>query len=397
MQGRTWSVVVTVIASAAGCGFLADDDAEPLDVPTPEESSVAAADRRELAVNEYLVEPGDTLWRIAEEACGDPWAYVDIFNQNVGRIQDDDDALVAPDLIETGWILLVECPTPEDREFQEAPPDEEVTVPPSTVAEEPVAGDSGEDASASTTEPSVTESSEGGPEPAPATIELQPVPENEVVVDDTPDAPGSRPASDIISSSCNGTTTLPMIVGPKAVLRAGETAEARLAYHGQVLGITVEGISDPITVRLIDDRGSTLEFAGRPGGFFDLFVDAGLPSGAYVVEAAGSSGTPAYMRLEVRPPPTPDLIRQSNDEPIEFLLVGASDVAADVYRQKIDGCTESWEYWQHVGELGVNTDGNGRVVIPAATSLPGRYCLTFDNSDDITGQCDVGRQRFTTE
>lgn len=51
------------------------------------------------------VEPGDTLWDIADEQLGDPYRWPDVFEENEGRPQPDGRALTDPDLIEPGWVL----------------------------------------------------------------------------------------------------------------------------------------------------------------------------------------------------------------------------------------------------------------------------------------------------
>jgi hypothetical protein len=395
MHTRTWAVVALAVGIWTGCGT------EPNDEVIGESSPAAVTDDVVLAANEHLVQRGDTLWGIAETTCGDPWAYVDIFNQNVGLIQDDGDALVEPSLIEIGWILVIECSGPEDSEFQQAPPDETVGTPPNTIAvpsssagadSAPGSAPSSADGSVPSSAPGSTTADEGADPHSP--IQFVEVPTNAIEVGSDADDAGDRPVSDVVTTDCVGTSSLPLIESPKAVLRAGETAEAHAVQYGQTFGVTVEDMSEPISVQLVDAEGATLAFEPRPGGFFDLFIDAGLASGDYTVEADSPTSAPAYVRLEIRGPDEPDLVRQSNDDPIEFLLIGAADVGADLYREQTDGCAVSWEYWQDLGELAVNADGNGRVAVPVAGFHPGVYCLTFDTSNEITSQCRHGRKVF---
>jgi nucleoid-associated protein YgaU/DNA-binding SARP family transcriptional activator len=56
-------------------------------------------------VDQVVVERGDTLWDLADEHLGDPFAYPEIAEANYGRPQPDGRALTDPDLIEPGWVL----------------------------------------------------------------------------------------------------------------------------------------------------------------------------------------------------------------------------------------------------------------------------------------------------
>ena len=52
-----------------------------------------------------VVEPGDTLWEIAEDELGDGARYGEVFDENVGDPQPDGRRLTNPDLILVGWEL----------------------------------------------------------------------------------------------------------------------------------------------------------------------------------------------------------------------------------------------------------------------------------------------------
>lgn len=54
-----------------------------------------------------LVEPGDSLWEIAEDHLGDGYRYREIFDLNAGRPQPDGETLTEPRHIEPGWQLEV--------------------------------------------------------------------------------------------------------------------------------------------------------------------------------------------------------------------------------------------------------------------------------------------------
>ena len=75
-----------------------------------------------------IVEPGDSLWEIAEEELHDGYRYREIFDLNAGRPQPDGEALTDPSHIEPGWQLdvpqavLAPQMTPPSPEAEPAPP-----------------------------------------------------------------------------------------------------------------------------------------------------------------------------------------------------------------------------------------------------------------------------------
>lgn len=89
-----------------GPGFLTAGTV--LQLPANEAS--AAVDPED---SPYLVEPGDTLWDIADEELGDPTRYDEIFEASDDIVQPDGRTLTDPDLIYPGWEL--EIPDDEPR------------------------------------------------------------------------------------------------------------------------------------------------------------------------------------------------------------------------------------------------------------------------------------------
>ncbi|RNM11838.1 LysM peptidoglycan-binding domain-containing protein [Nocardioides pocheonensis] len=69
------------------------------------------ADAEGRADAEYVVEPGDSLWAIAEEQLGDPTHYPEIFEASKETLQPDGAHLRDPNLIRPGWKLTI----PEDK------------------------------------------------------------------------------------------------------------------------------------------------------------------------------------------------------------------------------------------------------------------------------------------
>ncbi len=59
------------------------------------------------AEEKYVVEPGDTLWDIAEEKLGEGERYPEVFEASRDTVQSDGRHLTDPDLIRPGWELTV--------------------------------------------------------------------------------------------------------------------------------------------------------------------------------------------------------------------------------------------------------------------------------------------------
>ncbi|MEI2672337.1 MAG: LysM peptidoglycan-binding domain-containing protein [Marmoricola sp.] len=83
-----------------GPGFLTAGTV--LQLPASEAS--AAVDPED---SPYVVEPGDTLWDIADEELGDPTRYDEIFEASDDIVQPDGRTLTDPDLIYPGWELEI--------------------------------------------------------------------------------------------------------------------------------------------------------------------------------------------------------------------------------------------------------------------------------------------------
>jgi nucleoid-associated protein YgaU/DNA-binding SARP family transcriptional activator len=117
------------------------------------------------------VEPGDSLWEIAEERLGDGHRYSEIFDLNVGRPQPDGEVLTDPSLIQPGWTLqlpdaaaLPSDPAPA-REAEAGPP--ATTVPPAAPPTSLPAASDLDDGPVSTA-PATDERPDGGEETQPA-------------------------------------------------------------------------------------------------------------------------------------------------------------------------------------------------------------------------------------
>jgi nucleoid-associated protein YgaU len=80
-----------------------------LRLPSDAESTVEETEETEepRAEENYVVEPGDTLWHIAEEKLGEGERYPEIFEASRNTVQSDGQRLTDPDLIRPGWELRI--------------------------------------------------------------------------------------------------------------------------------------------------------------------------------------------------------------------------------------------------------------------------------------------------
>ncbi|HEV2071893.1 MAG TPA: LysM peptidoglycan-binding domain-containing protein, partial [Acidimicrobiales bacterium] len=93
-------------------------------------AGAVAATSAESPSNEVVVEPGDTLWHIAEHELGDPFQWPELYEANVDVAQPTGGALHDPDLIQPGWRLSI----PGEEAASAAP---SVPVPPSPASSPP--------------------------------------------------------------------------------------------------------------------------------------------------------------------------------------------------------------------------------------------------------------------
>lgn len=66
----------------------------------------------EIPPNTYVVEPGDTLWSIAQRQLGSPLLWREIAELNMGRPQPDGETLTDAHWIFPGWVLLLPTSSP---------------------------------------------------------------------------------------------------------------------------------------------------------------------------------------------------------------------------------------------------------------------------------------------
>ena len=106
-----------------GWQLLMPSDA--IELPPAETDAPAAA--QEQAATDVTVEPGDTLWGIAEEQLGDGQRYDEIAAASAGP-QPDGGRLTDPDLIRPGWVLTLPGTSPDGVASPDQPPAPSVTL-----------------------------------------------------------------------------------------------------------------------------------------------------------------------------------------------------------------------------------------------------------------------------
>lgn len=156
--------------------------------------------------DEVVVEPGDSLWKLADEHLGDGARYTEIYAINAGQPQPDGSALTNPNVLDPGWRL--DLPTNDTTVLE--PPALDVAQP------EPV------------------------PAPQHATPTQRPTSDIAEPAAAPPSAsPRTQPASEAASaSSADGSTTdigshAPLFVGLTALAAAGVVGELSRRRHLQ--------------------------------------------------------------------------------------------------------------------------------------------------------------------
>lgn len=233
----------------------------PHEVTTPE------GDR---PVEEYVVQPGDTLSEIAETTLGDPMRYPELFEASHDTVQPDGATLTDPDLIRPGWEITIPGQAKHKAEVPEEPPVE-------------------------------TPSDEPTQEPSPTT---EPKPETEVVGSDDPndEAESSSPA-----------WLLPGLTGAGAVLaglvllavRAHRNNQLRYRRPGQTIAApppelraeekTAFVAGAPLTTTIEDLDRALLHLAGEcsdTGQALPQLVTATLAKGTVTVHLAEDATMP---------------------------------------------------------------------------------------------------------
>jgi DNA-binding SARP family transcriptional activator/LysM repeat protein len=102
-------------------------------------AATPVADTHELTgQHSYTVQPGDTLWDIAQDQTGNPLRYKQLAADNHGRTEPDGRRFSDPDLIYPGWQLAIpdsdtdQPATPSERHSPTHPPNSHAAPAPST-------------------------------------------------------------------------------------------------------------------------------------------------------------------------------------------------------------------------------------------------------------------------
>lgn len=112
-------------ATAAPVAQPADPVGTPGHVLAAPQVKPAPSDQRERKqAASYVVKKGDTLWDIADDELGDPYAYPEIYKASKRTVQPDGRRLVDPDLIYPGWKLTIPSEEPQDEPGKPSPAEE---------------------------------------------------------------------------------------------------------------------------------------------------------------------------------------------------------------------------------------------------------------------------------
>lgn len=125
----TNTVTTGTLHAAANPGPVpADAGGAPNLAPAAPRAQPKTADKAE---DVYVVEKGDTLWDIADDKLGDPYAYPKIFKASKHIDQPDGRRLTNPDLIYPGWRLTIpddDPPAAKPKRAAAAAPDVDATA-----------------------------------------------------------------------------------------------------------------------------------------------------------------------------------------------------------------------------------------------------------------------------
>jgi hypothetical protein len=331
-KGLAVALILTAFPLAAcgsgtnGAGGAGGDDPSP--------SSSGAAQQI------YTVRKGDTLNKIARNECGEKSAALSIFDANQGRLQRDGKALVDPDLIVTGWELVLDCG--------------------------PAGGGARTFTAAATEPPPIPPDPGGAPE-------KQPVPQHELALT----APAGLDASE---SPCPGQTAQ-FAVQPLR-LRLGQAAEAIELAQGSYAFVSLTESTDGAAADLVDRTGRRRPLEATSLGF-ELYADPEIPLGDYDVEVT-AGGQSARGGVRIEPASQPDLVRRSQTEPRYDIVGGSGSVTVTVYYWRPGACDEDAE---PVASRPLDLSaGVGRLLIDTSAAGPGAYCLAIGGGGPL-GLC----------
>ena len=152
-DGTSFTQGTQTIGAGTTLRLPADAQQLPATAPADDQVSDQAGGREEPstesapAAETVTVEPGDTLWDIAEEELGDPYRYTELVDASKATRQPGGEYLSDPDLIKPGWTITipstrqVEHKAPEVSEVppesEQRPPVEHTPAPPPVEVETP--------------------------------------------------------------------------------------------------------------------------------------------------------------------------------------------------------------------------------------------------------------------
>lgn len=217
-------------------------------IPDRSPADAAGPGSGQLAGDGLVVEAGDTLWDLADEHLGDPYAWPRLHEENRGDPQPDGDALEDPDLIQPGWTL--DLPPPPD-----APVPSAKTVESLTSGEPPVIPDAPDESVEP--EPRERDAEVLVPAPPPPAASAAPSPREarEVAELDAEESPEGVP---VVPVAAAGTLAAGVVLTLDRLRRARlrrREAGRRIPLPDGEAAIVEQGLraaADPAAARLLD-------------------------------------------------------------------------------------------------------------------------------------------------
>ena len=266
-----------------------------------------------------VVQPGATLWDIAEETVGDPFRWPELFQLNVGVEQPDGRWLRKPDLIRPGWRLklpadaVVSPATPTSGESRDVPAPSETPIPEPASNQGPVAPRLDAPPPAVTTTTTVTSAPETEaqalPIPDPGRERPPPARENVEVMRPLVPAPGA-PTPAVTTPTTAAPVVVPIPTPAPSSTTTSTSAPPGDSREPQLVG--TPPLPDPTAPRPTprnvttepsrrDEKPRTPASEGRPGGQTGgVLEELPIPMGSQGLLGAALLGAGVVSVLKLR-------------------------------------------------------------------------------------------------
>ncbi len=319
----------------------------------------------------HTVVRGDTLAQITKAYCGTVEALPAIYAANVGRSQQDGNALVDIDLIEVGWELIIDCTVVD-------PVIEATTVPP---------GDDTTTTSPADTTTTTTEAPLGP-------LVLRRPPETQLDIAGPRPTSADVPAEEYLRSLSLSVSTLPSISIVPIEMAPGGLGETATLSWGGGLFIDTSAFGEPKPdVSLVHPDGYVSVSLMGELHFANAGID--MPPGSYEILAVGG-GAAAKAFLEIVAPTDRVVFQRVSapDDPPRFQIAGVPPgrLQAHIYVEE-ERPEDDAVYWVHYAETdGIEIDASGTGYLDVGLlggAGAGTYCVFLPWVDEaLRWQCE---------